>query len=53
VLLPQGTLVRYATYTFTDHVAGLGGSMKGNSARRMMTSKLEAPFKKARSELRP
>lgn len=46
----EGTIVVYTNHTFTDQVAGFGGSMKRNIGRRMMTSKLEEVFKAAREQ---
>jgi hypothetical protein len=45
----EGTLVVYGTHTFTDQVAGFGGSAKRSIGRRMMGTQLEASFKKARA----
>ena len=43
-----GTVVVYANHTFTDQVAGFGGSMKRSIGRRMMASKLKQMFDTAR-----
>jgi hypothetical protein len=45
----QGTLVAYVNHTFTDQVAGFGGSMKRDIGRKMMASKLKAVFDEARN----
>jgi hypothetical protein len=45
----EGTLVIYVNHTFTDQVAGFGGSAKRSIGRRMMSTKLEALFNKARA----
>jgi hypothetical protein len=45
----EGTLVVYVNHTFTDQVAGFGGSAKRSIGRRMMSTKLEALFNKART----
>lgn len=45
----QGTLVAYVNHTFTDQVAGFGGSFKRNIGRRMMASKLKAAFEHSRN----
>lgn len=49
-LLPvqEGTLVAYATHTFTDQVGGFGGSAKRSIGRRIMATKLKAVFDKGR-----
>jgi hypothetical protein len=46
----QGTLVLYATHTFTDQVSGFGASMKQGIGRKMMGGKLQELFEKARTE---
>ena len=43
----------YVNHTFTDQVAGFGGSMKRGIGRRMMASKLEAVFKQSRTIVHP
>jgi hypothetical protein len=43
-----GTVVVYANHTFTDQVAGWGGSMKRSIGRTMMASKLKQLFDTAR-----
>ncbi len=49
-LLPvvEGTVVVYSNHTFTDQVAGFGGSAKRNIGRRVMTGKLKQIFETAR-----
>jgi len=46
-----GTVVVYTNHTFTDQVAGFGGSMKRSIGRRMMASKLKEMFDNARGML--
>ena len=53
VPVQQGTLVVYTNHTFTDQVAGFGGSMKRGIGRRMMASKLEQVFDAARNKVAP
>jgi hypothetical protein len=48
--IDQGTLVLYATHTFTDQVSGFGSSMKQGIGRKMMGGKLQELFEKARTE---
>jgi hypothetical protein len=43
----EGTVVIYANHTFTDQVAGFGGSMKRNIGRGMMEKQLEQIFRRA------
>ena len=45
----QGTLVVYGTHTFSDQVAGVGGSAKRGIGRRVMGSKLKEQFEKMRA----
>lgn len=45
----EGTVVMYTNHTFTDQVAGFGGSMKRSIGRNMMESQLKKLFDKARS----
>jgi hypothetical protein len=40
----EGTVVIYRNHTFTDQVAGFGGSAKKSIGRGIMTKKLEAMF---------
>ena len=47
----QGTVVVYTNHTFTDQVAGFGGSAKRNIGRRIMTSKLKQIFDAARRKV--
>ncbi len=51
VFLPvaEGTVVLYRNHTFTDQVAGFGGSAKKSIGRGIMTKKLEAMFEKQKS----
>jgi hypothetical protein len=44
----EGTVVAYTNHTFTDQVAGMGGSVKRNIGRRMMANKLKQIFDRAR-----
>jgi hypothetical protein len=44
----EGTVVVYTNHTFTDQVAGFGGSVKRNVGRKMMASKLKDSFDKTR-----
>ena len=44
----EGTVVIYTNHTFTDQVAGFGGSMKRGVGRRMMASKPEEASNAAR-----
>lgn len=53
VPVQQGTLVVYTNHTFTDQVAGFGGSVKRGVGRRMMASKLEQLFGTARQRVAP
>ena len=53
VPVQQGTLVVYTNHTFTDQVAGFGGSVKRGVGRRMMASKLEQLFGTARKRVAP
>jgi hypothetical protein len=46
----EGTIVVYSNHTFTDQVAGFGGSLKRDIGRRMMTTKLKQMFDAARVE---
>jgi hypothetical protein len=48
----EGTVVVYVNHTFTDQVAGFGGSMKRGIGRNMMESQLKKLFDKARSTAR-
>lgn len=45
----EGTVVVYTNHTFTDQVAGFGGSMKRKIGRGMMESQLQKIFAKART----
>ncbi len=45
----EGTIVVYSDHTFTDQVAGFGGSMKRNIGRRMMATKLKQLFEAGRA----
>jgi hypothetical protein len=45
----NGTVVVYANHTFTDQVAGFGGSMKRSIGRNMMESQLKALFEKVQT----
>lgn len=45
----EGTAVVYTNHTFTDQVAGFGGSIKRNVGRKMMASKLKDSFDKTRN----
>jgi len=47
----EGTVVVYTNHTFTDQVAGWGGSAKRSIGRSMMTSKLKAMFDRERQQL--
>ena len=47
----EGTVVVYANHTFTDQVAGFGGSMKRNIGRRMMATKLKQLFEAGRAKV--
>ena len=47
----EGTVVVYTNHTFTDQVAGFGGSTKRSIGRRMMASKLKEMFDSARKEV--
>ena len=47
----EGTVVVYTNHTFTDQVAGFGGSTKRSIGRRMMASKLKEMFDSARKEI--
>lgn len=49
----EGTVVVYVNHTFTDQVAGFGGSMKRSIGRNMMESQLKKVFEKARSMAKP
>jgi hypothetical protein len=44
----EGTVIVYGNHTFTDQVAGFGGSMKRKIGRKMMESQLEKVFQKGR-----
>jgi hypothetical protein len=46
----EGTLVAYANHTFTDQVAGFGGSVKRNIGRSVMLKKLKEVFEAARTK---
>ena len=46
-----GTLVVYTNHTFTDQVAGFGGSAKRSIGRRMMEGKLQAMFDRERKDV--
>lgn len=46
-----GTLVVYTNHTFTDQVAGFGGSAKRSIGRRMMETKLKAMFDRERKDV--
>jgi len=52
-LLPvqEGTLVAYVNHTFTDQIAGLGGSMKRRIGQHLMADKLTTLFEQERSRL--
>jgi ketosteroid isomerase-like protein len=43
----EGTLVAYVNHTFTDQVAGFGGSVKRNIGRSVMLKKLKEVFEAA------
>jgi hypothetical protein len=45
----EGTIVIYRNHTFTDQVAGFGGSAKKSIGRGIMTKKLEAMFEKQKA----
>jgi hypothetical protein len=45
----EGTVVVYRNHTFTDQVAGWGGSAKRSIGRGIMTKKLEAMFEKQKA----
>jgi hypothetical protein len=45
----EGTVVVYTNHTFTDQVAGFGGSMKRKIGRGMMETQLEKIFAKAKT----
>lgn len=47
----EGTVVTYTNHTFTDQVAGFGGSAKRSIGRRMMESKLKQLFDKERKQV--
>ncbi|HEY2774800.1 MAG TPA: hypothetical protein VGK20_12205 [Candidatus Binatia bacterium] len=47
----EGTVVLYNNHTFTDQVAGFGGSAKRGIGRRMMESKLRAIFDKQKKKV--
>ncbi len=47
----EGTVVAYTNHTFTDQVAGFGGSLKRSIGRRMMATKLKAMFDTARGQV--
>lgn len=47
----EGTFIFYSNHTFTDQVGGFGGSMKRGIGRKMMASKLEEFFEKARKQV--
>jgi hypothetical protein len=51
VFLPvaEGTVVIYRNHTFTEQVAGFGGSAKKSIGRGIMTKKLEAMFDKTKA----
>jgi len=49
--VPEGTLVVYTNHTFTDQVAGWGGSTKRSIGRHMMESKLQAMFDRERKDV--
>lgn len=44
----EGSIVAYTNHTFTDQVAGWGGSAKRSIGRGIMTKKLEAMFERSR-----
>jgi hypothetical protein len=46
----EGTLVVYANHTFTDQVAGFGGSVKRNIGRSVMLKRLKEVFEAARTK---
>jgi hypothetical protein len=48
-----GTVVVYVNHTFTDQVAGWGGSMKRSIGRTMMASKLKQLFEKVSGMVTP
>jgi hypothetical protein len=45
----EGTVVLYSNHTFTDQVAGWGGSAKRGIGRGIMTKKLEEMFRRQKS----
>ena len=47
----EGTVVAYINHTFTDQVAGFGGSVKRGVGRKMMASKLKESFDKTRQKV--
>ena len=47
----EGTVVAYINHTFTDQVAGFGGSAKRSIGRKMMASKLKQMFDKTRQKI--
>jgi hypothetical protein len=49
--IAEGTLVVYVNHTFTDQVAGLGGSVKRNVGRRIMLQRLTEMFEAERSRV--
>ena len=52
-LLPvqEGTVVAYINHTFTEQVAGFGGSVKRGVGRKMMATKLKQMFDKTRQKV--
>ncbi len=52
-LLPvqNGTVIVYSNHTFTDQVAGWGGSAKRSIGRRMMETKLQQIFDRERKQV--
>jgi hypothetical protein len=47
----EGTVVAYTNHTFTEQVAGFGGSVKRGVGRKMMASKLRQMFDKMREKV--
>ena len=47
----EQTVVVYTNHTFTDQVAGFGGSVKRSIGRRMMATKLEEMFNVERKKV--
>ena len=49
--VPNGTVVAYSNHTFTDQVAGWGGSARRSIGRRMMETKLQQIFDRERKQV--